>query len=99
MMRVQETVMTMDEIIKEKILAGLNPSHMELVNESRHHQGHAGDDGTGETHYNLLVVSDCFSGLSRVQRQRLVYGVLKEPIIKGIHAISLKCMTDQEYNF
>lgn len=88
----------MDDIIKEKILAGLSPVHLELVNESYKHQGHAGDDGSGETHYNLLVVSSHFDGLPRVQRQRLVYDLLRGPMAEGVHAISLKCLTKSEYN-
>ncbi|MCD8497795.1 MAG: BolA family transcriptional regulator [Alphaproteobacteria bacterium] len=91
--------MSMDNYIKERITETLLPSHMELVNESARHKGHAGDDGSGETHYNLLVVSACFEGQSRVARQRLVYDALKDAFDRGLHALSAKCLTEKEFDF
>lgn len=89
--------MTMDEMIKKKIEESFHPLVFELVNESKQHKGHAGDDGSGETHYNLLVVSERFEGVSRIERQRLVYQILAEPMRCGIHALSLRCLSKQEY--
>lgn len=89
--------MSMDDFIKQQVMRELLPTHMELVNDSARHHGHAGDDGSGETHYSLLVVSARFEGLSRVERQRLVHAALKEALERGVHALSLRCHTPGEY--
>ena len=47
----------------------------------------------------LMLVSQAFSGLSRVKRQQLVYSFLNEKINSGeIHAVSMKCLTPEENN-
>lgn len=89
--------MSMDDLIKRAVREKLEPVHMELVNDSARHRGHAGDDGSGETHYNLLVVSPAFAGLSRIERQRLVHATLKEALDSGVHALSLRCLTPAEH--
>lgn len=46
---------------------------------------------------NLVIVSDDFEGLNRVERQRKVYGLLNERIRSGeIHAVSMRTLTRQE---
>jgi BolA protein len=89
--------MSMDETIKDLVRKDLEPEVLELVNESARHSGHAGDDGSGETHYNLLVVSPHFENLSRVERQRLVNQAISSCFQKGLHALSMRCLTPQEY--
>lgn len=88
--------MSMDETIKTLIQTHLNPVLLEVVNESARHHGHAGDDGSGETHYNLLVVSSAFEGLSRVQRQRMVNDSLSICFERGLHALSMRCLSPAE---
>ena len=58
---------------------------------ARHH-GHAGahTDGGGETHFNVAVESAAFTGKSRVDRQRLVYGILADELKERVHALALK---------
>jgi BolA protein len=85
--------MSMDDIIKQKIEEALAPESLELVNESYKHKGHAGDDGSGETHYILKVVSKRFDGLSRVERQKLIHEILSEELKNGIHALSMHLIT------
>lgn len=76
------------------------PSRLELADESARHAGHAGvrDSGAvgGETHYALLVVSEAFSGLGRVQRSRLVHEALGDEFATGLHALSLTLRTPEE---
>lgn len=69
---------------------------MSLVDESGKHAGHAGARPGGETHYRLTLVSTAFDGLSRVARQRLVYGALREEFDTGLHALSLDLKTPSE---
>ena len=70
-------------------LAVLQPVVLELVDQSEAHRGHAGWRDGGETHFDLTVVSAAFAGKSRVQRQRLVLGALKEEFEAGLHALSI----------
>ena len=61
----------------------LQPSRLEVVNDSHHHRGHMGDDGTGETHFTVAIESPRFAGLNRVARQRLVNQALADLLEAG----------------
>ena len=74
--------------IRER-LAALDPLNIELVDESSQHEGHSGARPGGETHFRVEVVSTAFRGKSRLERQRLVYGVLKDELTQQIHALTL----------
>ena len=87
-------IMAMEEKIRRKLSEALNPSVLEVVNESHLHQGHAGDNGTGESHFRVKVVSPAFAGLSRVEAQRLVYKALGEELENGIHALSINALAE-----
>ncbi len=79
---------SMKEKIEQKLRESLDPISLEVINESHLHQGHAGDDGTGESHFKLKIVSPKFKGLNRVGRHKIVYQTLGD-IMKEIHALSL----------
>ncbi len=75
----------------------LAATHVEVVDESHLHAGHAGArDGRG--HFRALVVSPRFEGLSRVAAQRLVYEALAEELRTEIHALSLRTLTPAEWS-
>lgn len=82
-----------DKRIKDKVQQVLNPSFVELVNESDMHSGPA-----TESHYRLVVVSNGFAGLSRVERQQKVYGLLKKEFSSGLHALTMRLKTPDEWN-
>lgn len=82
--------MHMDDLIRNLVEENLHPEHMELINESYKHAGHAGDDGSGQTHYKLMVVSTAYECMSMVEAQRLTMRALKTAFDKGLHSISLK---------
>lgn len=90
--------MGMAERIRASLTAALAPGRLELVDESSHHAGHAAMKGLapGETHFRLLVVSDRFTGLNRVQRQRLVYQALAGEMADGIHALAITALAPGE---
>ncbi len=69
---------------------------LEVVDDSGRHAGHVGARPEGETHFNVTVVADAFAGKSRVQRQRLVYGILSEELAGPVHALSLVTSTPEE---
>lgn len=88
----------MAEKIKIAIEAGLSQSRIEVINESSKHAGHAGDDGSGQTHFKLMVASDDFLGCGPVQRQRMVNTAIAGLFAQGLHAISMKLFTLEEYD-
>lgn len=91
--------MNREERIKN-ILAQLNPVALDLKNDSAKHAGHTehlgGAGFTGETHYKLKIVSEVFNGLSRVDRQRKVYDLLRAEFNSGLHALEIKTLTPAE---
>jgi stress-induced morphogen len=79
--------------IEAQVNESLRPVHLELANESSQHSVPA----DSETHFKLLVVSDQFSGLSRVERQRKIYSLLDSEFKSGLHALTVKAMTPEEW--
>ena len=92
--------MSVSTAIRDKLTAAFTPVALEVLDESARHAGHAGatrDDGSrGETHFHVRLVSAAFEGLSRVERQRRVYGALKEELAGPVHALSLSALTPGE---
>lgn len=78
------------DAVAARLTQALAPTRLSVVNESHHHAGHMGDDGTGETHFAVEVESAAFAGLGRVQRQRLVNQALAELLATRIHALRMK---------
>lgn len=76
--------------IEAALQGAFAPRELEVVNESAHHAGHAGDDGTGESHFRVRIVADDFEGKSRVERHRMVHGALGRELIGKIHALALE---------
>ena len=82
--------------IRAKLDAALSPTKLEIIDDSARHVGHAGHDGRGESHFNLVVVSEAFAGLSRLERQRQVYDLLAEELADRVHALSMSTLTPEE---
>ncbi len=82
--------------IRTALLSALSPTHVEVVDDSARHAGHAGAAAGGQTHYNVLVVSPVFEGQGRVARHRLVNQALTEEFGSGLHALSLVLRTPAE---
>lgn len=72
----------------------LEPTRLELVDESARHTGHAGSRPEGETHFALRIASPRFKGLSRIQCHRLVHAPLKDEMENGLHSLSIS-ISDQ----
>jgi len=76
-------------------LAVLNPTILEIIDESRKHAGHAGArDGGG--HYVLHIVSAQFAGNNTVARHRMIYSALGELMKREIHALTIEAHTPDE---
>lgn len=88
--------MNIENAILSIIQERFAPIQFFVINESHKHKGHAGDDGSGQTHFKLKVVSSAFEGLSRVERQRLVNQALEELFKAGLHALSMTLKSPPE---
>ncbi|MRR51595.1 MAG: BolA family transcriptional regulator [Rhodocyclaceae bacterium] len=86
--------MSLADVIRER-LAALEPTALELVDESHLHAGHAGARAGG-SHFRLAVTSARFGGKSRLERQRLVYDSLGSLMRHEIHALSIVATTPDE---
>ena len=76
----------------ERLRQRLQPSALEVIDESGQHAGHAGANGTGfGTHFRVRIASPRFDGMSRVARHRLVYDSLRDFIDRqGVHALAIE---------
>ena len=70
-------------------LESLNPTRIELVDDSEKHRGHGGYNPAGESHFSLLIESQQFTGKSRVERQRMVHAALGDLVGERVHALSI----------
>ncbi len=76
-------------------LAALQPEHLEIIDESALHAGHAGARGGGG-HYQLTLVSPAFAGRNALARHRLVYETLGDLMQGPIHALSITALAPGE---
>ena len=79
-----------------RLETALAPTHLALQNESHEHAGHAGHDGSGESHFALQIESPAFDGRNRVQRQRQVYAALGDLMHQRVHALQIKAYAPGE---
>ena len=87
---------TMRDWIDETLRSALAPTHLDVIDESHLHAGHAGARPEGETHFRLDVVSAAFDSKSRVERHRLVNGALDPAFKRGLHALAVRARTPAE---
>lgn len=84
------------ESIETRLRVALDPTHLQVINDSRLHAGHQGDDGSGESHFTVIVESAAFEGKNRVQRQRMVNKALAELLSSRIHALAIRARAPGE---
>ena len=83
--------MTTAAVLDEQLRQTLQPSALEVLDESAQHAGHVGANGTGSgTHFRVKIASPLFAGQSRVACHRLVYDSLQVFIAQGVHAIAIE---------
>jgi len=84
------------QAIHDKLNSAFRPERLEVIDDSARHAGHSGAPEGGESHFNVVIVSEAFQGASRVQRQRSVYQALAEEMAGPVHALSLKALAPGE---
>ncbi|MBV7257515.1 BolA family transcriptional regulator [Pacificimonas sp. WHA3] len=76
--------------IERRLRDALSPTSLTVINESEQHLGHAGHDGSGESHFAVEITAPAFAGQSRVARQRAIYAALGGLMDNPIHALRIK---------
>ena len=79
-----------------RLEAALHPVRLDLEDQSAHHEGHAGHDGRGESHFALTIEAASFAGQTRVQRQRAIYAALGDLMRERVHALTIKASAPGE---
>jgi BolA protein len=82
--------------IEAALRAAFSPAHLEIVDESPLHAGHAGARG-GKGHFAVTIVSASFEGRTPLQRHRLIHAALAEEMPSSIHALALGAWTPAEW--
>jgi BolA protein len=79
------------QAIDARLRQVLQPSALEVIDESCQHHGHAGANGSGfGTHFRVRITSQIFTGKTSVARHRLVYDALQDFMDQGLHALAIE---------
>ncbi len=81
--------MTISYDIEQRLRTAFAPEALQVENESARHKGHAGDDGSGESHFRVKIRAPAFAGMSRIERHRAVHAALGAEITGRVHALAL----------
>ena len=85
------------QLITQALTEALQPTLLELIDNSAAHAGHAGAR-SGGGHYQLTIVAEAFTGQSLVKRHQLVYQALGDLMKQHIHALSIHALSPFEHN-
>ena len=81
--------------IEARLLAALPGAQIALADDSHLHAGHTGAS-SGAGHFSLLIVSDCFAGLTRLQRHQRVLREVGDLVPHPVHALSIRALAPDE---
>lgn len=77
--------------LQAALQTALQPSELQVLDESQQHIGHAGANGLGYgTHFRVRIAAAAFTGKSRVACHRLVYDALRPLMSQGVHALAIE---------
>jgi BolA protein len=77
------------DLITQKLTEAFTPQSLKVVDESHQHEGHAGHRPGGQTHFRIYIVSEAFKGKTRLERHRMINGILSDDLAGGIHALAI----------
>lgn len=84
--------MSIRETIVAKLSAEFAPNHLEVIDESQRHHGHAGWREGGETHFRVRIASHSFDGKARLAQHRAIMDVLDEELKDRVHALAIEVL-------
>lgn len=82
--------MTRADKIRQRLEAALAPAHLEVIDDSESHRGHAGYGETGESHFHVIIEAAALAPLSRVARHRAIHAAIGPDLMGAIHALSME---------
>ena len=82
------------QMLRERLCA----IHVEVIDDSAQHAGHAQAQQSGGGHYTVTIVSDQFTGKSLLERHRAVYDALREEMTTAIHALTIQALSPSEWS-
>ena len=80
--------MTTKDKIEKILRQQFSPEHLDVIDESHKHAGHAGAQ-SGGGHFEVIIVSKKFEGKNLLEKHRMIYAAIKE-IKSEIHALAIK---------
>lgn len=86
----------MKDTISNKLREAFTPESLQVVDESHLHEGHAGHQPGGETHFRVYIVAAAFKGKSRVDRHRMINSTLAAELAGGVHALAIQAQAPGE---
>ncbi|MBJ6987637.1 MULTISPECIES: BolA family protein [unclassified Devosia] len=87
--------MSMVDTIRAKLTEQFDPTHLEVIDESHHHAGHAGWREGGETHFRVRIATRNFDGMTRIAQHRAVMGALNDELKTQIHALNIQVLKSE----
>jgi BolA protein len=88
--------MNIKDAIINKLREAFLPESLDVTDESHLHEGHAGHQPGGETHFRVNIVSPAFEGKSRIERHRMVNATLAAELKGSVHALAIKAQAPGE---
>lgn len=82
--------------IEKRLRAALSPTRLAVINDSDKHRGHAGHDGSGESHFTVEIEAEQFAGMTRLARQRAVNAALGDLMKERVHALAIRAKAPGE---
>ncbi|WP_439635569.1 BolA family protein [Oceanicaulis sp.] len=82
--------------IVDRLTQALSPDRLAVTDDSALHAGHSEQARAGESHFTVEIVSDAFTGQTRVQRHRLVNQALGDLMKAQVHALAIKAKAPAE---
>ena len=84
--------------IEKIILENYEPYFLSVLDVSEQHRGHQNFKEDVESHFEIIIVSEKFKNIKRVDRHRMVNKSLKEEFLSDLHSAIIKTYTIDEYN-
>ncbi len=81
---------TVAEEMRGLLVEAFAPTSLEIINDSAQHSGHSGDDGSGESHFTIVIEAPAFGEMNRLARQRAVIAALGDIVGQRVHAVAIK---------
>ncbi len=81
---------SISEEITTLLTEAFAPTQLEIINDSAQHSGHSGDDGSGESHFTIVIEAPAFADMNRLARQRAVIAALGDIVGERVHAVAIK---------